>query len=118
MPSPRYRFGGSFKKLGAESNGISGTFCAFALAFICADVSPAVWVCARAKFARANSRTTAAKQNCRSLFISTSFTQSAERDSIIRVGRSPSSPPILAHRRRPGSAIRNQKGFEQGRREG
>src|SRR5258708_113494 len=115
MPSPRYRFGGSFKKLGAESNGISGTFCAFALAFICAGVSPAVWVCARAKVARANSRTTAAKQNCRSLVISTSFTQSAERDSIIRVGRSPSSPPIVAAQ---DQRFRNQKGFEKGRREG
>src|SRR5450759_5610330 len=46
MPSPRYKFGGSFRKFGADSNGISGTFRAFALALSCAWVSPSAGVCA------------------------------------------------------------------------
>src|SRR5580765_1773798 len=35
MPSPRKRLGGSLRKLGADSKGISGTFWAFAL--VCAS---------------------------------------------------------------------------------
>src|SRR5258708_29252839 len=31
MPSPRYRFGGSFRKFGTDSYAMSGTFSAFAL---------------------------------------------------------------------------------------
>src|SRR5665647_3802003 len=44
MPSPRYRFGGSLRKSGADSNGISGTPRAFALALSCAGVSPSAGV--------------------------------------------------------------------------
>src|ERR1039458_8231340 len=40
MPSPRCRLGGSFRKFGADSNGISGTFCALARALSWACVSP------------------------------------------------------------------------------
>src|SRR5690349_12219647 len=39
MPSPRYRFGGSFRKFGTDSYAISGTFCAFAL--LCASLGAA-----------------------------------------------------------------------------
>ena len=37
MPSPKYRSGGSLKKLGTEVNGISGTFSALAL--VCAPTA-------------------------------------------------------------------------------
>src|SRR5664279_1754088 len=46
MPSPRYRLGGIFRKFGADSNGIWGTFRAFARALSCAGVRVSAGVCA------------------------------------------------------------------------
>src|ERR1035438_10051066 len=46
MPSPRYRLGGNFRKFGADSNGIWGTFRAFARALSCAGVRVSAGVCA------------------------------------------------------------------------
>src|ERR1035441_10322458 len=45
MPSPRCRLGGSLRKSGADSNGISGTFCTLARALSWAGVrvSAGVW---------------------------------------------------------------------------
>src|SRR4051812_31453586 len=41
MPSPRYTFGGNFRKFGTDSYAISGTFCAFALRIApCAKAVP------------------------------------------------------------------------------
>src|SRR5690348_16094065 len=54
MPSPRYRLGGSFRKFGAESKGISGTFCALARALSCAGVRPSAGVCANWGIAHAS----------------------------------------------------------------
>src|ERR1017187_10459666 len=46
MPSPIYRLAGSFRKCGADSNGIWGTFRAFARALSCAGVRVSAGVCA------------------------------------------------------------------------
>src|ERR1039458_9377124 len=46
MPSPIYRLAGSFRKFGADSNGIWGTFRAFARALSCAGVRVSAGVCA------------------------------------------------------------------------
>src|SRR5258708_28844018 len=43
--APKYRPGGSFRKLGTESYGISGTFCALAL--LCAKTGTANTITAR-----------------------------------------------------------------------